>query len=49
VVMSSRPGRVVVDLKIEAPHPRDLSFRETAQFAGYVREVRQIFEAEGVL
>ena len=49
VVMSSRPGRVVADMNIEVPHPRDLSFRETSQFAGYVREVRQIFEAEGVL
>jgi NitT/TauT family transport system ATP-binding protein len=49
VVMSSRPGRVVADINIEAPHPRDLSFRETSEFAGYVRQVRTIFEAEGVL
>ena len=49
VVMSSRPGRVVADIAIEAPHPRDLSFRETSEFAGYVRQVRTIFEAEGVL
>ena len=49
VVMSSRPGRVVADIDIEAPHPRDLSFRETPEFAGYVRRVRTIFEAEGVL
>ena len=47
--MSSRPGRVVADIAIEAPHPRDLSFRETSEFAGYVRQVRRIFEAEGVL
>jgi NitT/TauT family transport system ATP-binding protein len=49
VVMSSRPGRVVADMAIEAAHPRDLSFRETSEFAGYVRQVRRIFEAEGVL
>ena len=49
VVMSSRPGRVVADIDIEAPHPRDLSFRESAEFVGYVRQVRTIFEAEGVL
>jgi NitT/TauT family transport system ATP-binding protein len=49
VVMSSRPGRVVADMNIEAPHPRDLSFRETPEFAGYVRQVRRIFEAEGIL
>jgi len=49
VVMSSRPGKVVADLNIEVPHPRDLSFRETPEFTGYVRQVRQIFEAEGVL
>jgi NitT/TauT family transport system ATP-binding protein len=49
VVMSSRPGKVVTDLNIEVSHPRDLSFRETPEFTGYVRQVRQIFEAEGVL
>jgi len=49
VVMSPRPGRVVADIAIEAPHPRDLSFRETPEFAGYARQVRRIFEAEGVL
>ena len=49
VVMSSRPGKVVADLSIEVPHPRDLSFRESPEFAGYVRQVRKIFEAEGVL
>jgi NitT/TauT family transport system ATP-binding protein len=49
VVMSPRPGRVVADIAIAAPHPRDLSFRETPEFAGYARQVRRIFEAEGVL
>jgi NitT/TauT family transport system ATP-binding protein len=49
VVMSSRPGRVVAVMNIEVPRPRELSFRETPEFAGYVRQVRQIFEAEGVL
>jgi NitT/TauT family transport system ATP-binding protein len=49
VVMSSRPGKVVADLSIEVPHPRSLSFRETPEFSGHVRQVRQIFEAEGVL
>ena len=49
VVMSPRPGRVVADIEIEAGHPRDLSFRETPQFADYTRKIRKIFEAEGVL
>ena len=49
VVMSPRPGRVVADIAIDAAHPRDLSFRESPEFAGYVRQVRRIFEAEGVL
>ena len=49
VVMSPRPGRVVADIAIEAPHPRDFSFRESPEFAGYLRQVRRIFEAEGVL
>jgi NitT/TauT family transport system ATP-binding protein len=49
IVMSPRPGQVVADIEIDAHHPRDLSFRETQQFTGYTRKIRQIFEAEGVL
>ena len=49
IVMSPRPGRVVADIAVDRPHPRSFSFREMPDFAGYVREVRHVFEREGVL
>jgi len=33
VVMAARPGRVLADIPIPAPHPRTPAFRGTAQFA----------------
>jgi NitT/TauT family transport system ATP-binding protein len=49
IVMSARPGRVVADIAVERPHPRSFSFQETPEFAGYVHQVRQVLEHEGVL
>jgi NitT/TauT family transport system ATP-binding protein len=49
VVMSSRPGRVAADITVDWPHPRTLSFRDTLEFAGHTRDVRRVFEREGVL
>jgi NitT/TauT family transport system ATP-binding protein len=37
VVMTARPGRVFAELKIDAPYPRDESFRTSAEYAGYCR------------
>src|SRR5262249_59891760 len=33
VVMTSRPGRVFAELKIDAPYPRDRPFRTSAEYA----------------
>ena len=41
VVMTPRPGRVHADLAIDAPLPRDESFRTSAEYAGYCRTVSQ--------
>jgi NitT/TauT family transport system ATP-binding protein len=41
VVMSPRPGRVHAELAIEAPYPRDESFRTSAEYAGFCRMVSQ--------
>jgi NitT/TauT family transport system ATP-binding protein len=41
VVMTPRPGRVHADLAIDAPLPRDESFRTSAEYAGYCRIVSQ--------
>ena len=37
VVMTSRPGRVSSELGIDAPYPREESFRTSAEYAGYCR------------
>jgi NitT/TauT family transport system ATP-binding protein len=37
VVMTPRPGRVFAELAIDAPHPRDESFRTSAEYAGFCR------------
>jgi NitT/TauT family transport system ATP-binding protein len=50
LVMSPRPGRVDLDLKIEIPRPRKWRVaHEDKDFQGYVRQIRDIFEAKGVL
>jgi NitT/TauT family transport system ATP-binding protein len=48
-VMSQRPGTVEDILTIDLPRPRRLAIRESAEFGAYVRQVREIFEATGVL
>ena len=45
VVMTSRPGRVFAELAIEAPYPRDESFRTSAEYAGYCRQTSQALAA----
>jgi len=42
VVMAARPGRVIADVPIPAPHPRTPSFRGTAQFAALCDELSSI-------
>lgn len=37
VVMSARPGRVVADLTVNAPYPRDAGFRLSAPYAEHCR------------
>jgi NitT/TauT family transport system ATP-binding protein len=39
VVMTSRPGRVFAELKIDAPYPRDRQFRTSAEYAALCRRV----------
>ena len=39
-VMSSRPGRIVVERKIEIPRPRDLEVTFTPAFQEIVAELR---------
>jgi NitT/TauT family transport system ATP-binding protein len=41
VVMTSRPGRVFADLRIDAPYPRDRHFRTSADYAALCRQVSE--------
>ncbi|GAA2846868.1 NitT/TauT family transport system ATP-binding protein [Aminobacter aminovorans] len=50
LVMSPRPGRVDLDLKIDLPRPRLWSkTHEDKEYHAYVRQIRAIFEAKGIL
>ncbi|WP_414475664.1 ABC transporter ATP-binding protein [Microvirga sp. M2] len=50
LVMSPRPGRVDLDLKIDMPRPRQWTrTHEDKAYHGYVRQIRDIFESKGVL
>jgi NitT/TauT family transport system ATP-binding protein len=49
IVMSPAPGRIDLELPIDLPRPRRLKVRETRQFSMYVREIRAVLEASGIL
>jgi NitT/TauT family transport system ATP-binding protein len=36
-------------IDIELPRPRTLAMRDTPEFAGYIREILDLFLARGVL
>ena len=45
VVMAARPGRIVNDLPIDAPYPRDEEFRTSPVYSGLCREVSTALHA----
>jgi NitT/TauT family transport system ATP-binding protein len=50
LVMSPRPGRIDLDLTVDIPRPRQWKeVHEDQRFQRYVRQVRDVFEAKGVL
>ncbi|GBF73463.1 hypothetical protein PA598K_01754 [Paenibacillus sp. 598K] len=49
LVMSPRPGSVVRDIPIELERPRGMNTRMDARFLEYVREIRGVFQSQGVL
>jgi hypothetical protein len=42
--MSPSPGRIIADLRIEVPHPRELDVRDSSEFLAYQRRLRKIFD-----
>jgi NitT/TauT family transport system ATP-binding protein len=49
LVMTSRPGRVVDDLRIKLPRPRPLDVMTTPEFGEYTRHIRGLFNVRGGL
>jgi NitT/TauT family transport system ATP-binding protein len=49
VVMSPRPGRIASVIDIDLPRPRRLAIRETKQFGAYAAQIREQFQAFGLL
>jgi NitT/TauT family transport system ATP-binding protein len=49
IVMSPRPGRIDLDRSIEIARPRSWKTRNEPRFVAYMTEIRNIFEARGVL
>lgn len=47
LVMSPRPGRIIDDIAIDLPRPRNLSLMGREGFDQYVSRIRGIFQTEG--
>ncbi len=46
MVMTARPGRIIMDLQITLPRPRTLSTEFTSEFNTYVQTIREAIYAE---
>jgi len=44
IVLSSRPGRVIADIRIELPRPREELMRVAADFRAYEEQIRLLIE-----
>ena len=47
IIMAARPGRVIADLKIDEPYPRNDAFRSTPRYAQWCVEVSQALQKAG--
>jgi NitT/TauT family transport system ATP-binding protein len=48
VVMSARPGRIILDVRIELPRPRSLEIKEDPSFVAIQKRIWSLLEAEVV-
>jgi NitT/TauT family transport system ATP-binding protein len=46
VVMAARPGRVIADIEIDLPRPRDLSVKRTPEFAVYEEQIWRLIAGQ---
>jgi NitT/TauT family transport system ATP-binding protein len=44
VVMAARPGRVIEEVRVDAPYPRDEAFRTSAEYAAHCRAASRALE-----
>ncbi|MEM7487742.1 MAG: ABC transporter ATP-binding protein [Pseudomonadota bacterium] len=44
VVMAARPGRVIEEVRVDAPYPRDEEFRTSAEYAAHCRAASKALE-----
>lgn len=44
VVMAARPGRVIEEVRVDAPYPRDEDFRTSAEYAAHCRAASRALE-----
>jgi NitT/TauT family transport system ATP-binding protein len=48
IVMSARPGRIILDTRINLPRPRSLKIKETPEFLGLQKKIWSLLEHEVV-
>jgi NitT/TauT family transport system ATP-binding protein len=48
IVMTARPASIAEDIKIDLPRPRNLSLRDSPEFAVYTSRIRTRFKELGV-
>jgi NitT/TauT family transport system ATP-binding protein len=46
LVMSARPGRILADIEIEIPRPRDLAVKHSVDFLAYVDRIWKLLESQ---
>lgn len=49
VVISPRPGRIVREIRVDLPRPRDLAVCESDEFHAHVADIKRIFASYGVI
>jgi ABC-type nitrate/sulfonate/bicarbonate transport system ATPase subunit len=46
IVMSARPGRIIADIPIELPRPRDLAIKRSPRFHAHVDQIWELIEGQ---